>query len=105
MTDTIAASRPPRPAARRSDDSYDDVVDMFAALRQMPAESHEYRLQRERIVARCLPLADHVARHFGRRGESVEDLTQVARVGLMNAVNRFDPAKGPSFIGFAVPTM
>ena len=105
MTDTIAATRPARPAGARSDDSYDDVVDMFVAMHQMPAESHEYRLQRERIVARCLPLADHVARHFGRRGESVEDLTQVARVGLMNAVNRFDPTKGPSFIGFAVPTM
>jgi RNA polymerase sigma-B factor len=105
MTETIAATRPARSAGKKSDDSYDDVVEMFLAMQQMPAESHEYRLQRERIVARCLPLADHVARHFGRRGESVEDLTQVARVGLMNAVNRFDPAKGPSFIGFAVPTM
>ncbi|MGA7050247.1 MAG: sigma-70 family RNA polymerase sigma factor, partial [Mycobacterium sp.] len=105
MTDTIAAPRPARSARAKSDDSYDDVVDMFETLHQMPAESHEYRRQRERIVARCLPLADHVARHFGRRGENVEDLTQVARVGLMNAVNRFDPTKGPSFIGFAVPTM
>ena len=105
MTDTIASTRPSRRPTGKSDDSYDDVVDMFVAMQQMPAESHEYRLQRERIVARCLPLADHVARHFGRRGESVEDLTQVARVGLMNAVNRFDPTKGPSFIGFAVPTM
>ncbi len=105
MTDTIAAPRPARSARAKSDDSYDDVVDMFETLHQMPAESHEYRRQRERIVARCLPLADHVAKHFGRRGENVEDLTQVARVGLMNAVNRFDPTKGPSFIGFAVPTM
>ena len=78
---------------------------MFVALRQIPAESHEYKLQRERIAARCLPLADHVASHFARRGEGVDDLTQVARLGLMNAINRFDPAKGPSFIGFAVPTM
>jgi RNA polymerase sigma-B factor len=78
---------------------------MFVALREMPAESDEYSRQRERIVGRCLPLADHVARHFARRGEGLEDLTQVARLGLMNAINRFDPAKGPSFIGFAVPTM
>jgi RNA polymerase sigma-B factor len=105
MTDMVAPSRPARSAGAKSDDSYDDVVDMFVALRQMPAESHEYGRQRERIIARCLPLADHVASHFGRRGESLEDLTQVARLGLMNAVNRFDPSKGPSFIGFAVPTM
>jgi RNA polymerase sigma-B factor len=78
---------------------------MFVVLRQLPAESHEYGRQRERIVARCLPLADHVASHFARRGEGIEDLTQVARLGLMNAINRFDPDKGPSFIGFAVPTM
>jgi RNA polymerase sigma-B factor len=105
MTDMVAPSRPARSAGAKSDDSYDDVVGMFVALRQMPAESHEYGRQRERIIARCLPLADHVASHFGRRGESLEDLTQVARLGLMNAVNRFDPSKGPSFIGFAVPTM
>lgn len=106
MTDTTTApARPAAPAGARSDDSYDDVVELFLELRQLPAESHDYGRQRERIVARCLPLADHVASHFARRGESLEDLTQVARLGLMNAVNRFDPTKGPSFIGFAVPTM
>lgn len=41
---------------------------MFVALHRMPAESHEYARQREYIVARCLPLADHVASHFARRG-------------------------------------
>jgi RNA polymerase sigma-B factor len=59
---------------------------------------------RARIVERCLPLADHIARRYGHRGESHEDLVQVARVGLMNAVNRFDPTAG-DFLGFAVPTM
>jgi RNA polymerase sigma-B factor len=109
MTDLLAAPARPerstRPARAKSDDSYDDVIEMFVVLATLPAESHEYRRQRERIVNRCLPLADHVARHFGRRGEGLDDLIQVARLGLMNAVNRFDPAKGPSFIGFAIPTM
>ncbi|WAC94150.1 SigB/SigF/SigG family RNA polymerase sigma factor [Mycobacterium sp. Aquia_213] len=105
MTEVLAPPRPTRSASSRKDDSYDDVIEMFRALSALPAESHEYLRQRERIVTRCLPLADHVARHFGRRGESLEDLTQVARLGLMNAINRFDPDKGPSFIGFAIPTM
>ncbi|MDM4142886.1 MULTISPECIES: SigB/SigF/SigG family RNA polymerase sigma factor [Mycobacterium] len=106
MTNVISATRPARtPRTTKSDDSYDDVVEMFLALQQLPVESHQYAHQRERIVSRCLPLADHVASHFARRGEGLEDLIQVARLGLMNAVNRFDPAKGPSFIGFAVPTM
>jgi RNA polymerase sigma-B factor len=105
MTDVMVPTRPSRPARAKSDDSYDDVIEMFLVLSTLPAESHEYRRQRECIVTRCLPLADHVARHFGRRGEGLEDLTQVARIGLMNAINRFDPDKGPSFIGFAIPTM
>src|ERR1700744_5139446 len=104
MNDVITPSRPAR-SGKASDDSYDDVVEMFVVLSQLPAESHLYARQRERIVARCLPLADHVARHFSGRGEGREDLTQVARLGLMNAINRFDPDKGPSFIGFAIPTM
>jgi RNA polymerase sigma-B factor len=86
-------------------DEYQDVVDMFLVLKTLPAESHEYARQRERIVTRCLQLADHVARHYDRRGENLEDLTQVARLGLMNAVNRFDPEKSSSFLAFAVPTM
>jgi RNA polymerase sigma-B factor len=86
-------------------DEYPDVVDMFLVLKTLPAESAEYARQRERIVTRCLQLADHVARHYDRRGENLEDLTQVARLGLMNAVNRFDPEKSSSFLAFAVPTM
>ena len=105
MTGTVAPTRPVRPARAKMDDSYDDVVEMFLVLHRLPAESHEYARQRERIVSRCLPLADHVASHFARRGEGLDDLVQVARLGLMNAIKRFDPDKGPSFIGFAVPTM
>jgi RNA polymerase sigma-B factor len=86
-------------------DEYHDVVDMFVVLKSLPPDSREFTRQRERIVTRCLQLADHVARHYDRRGENLEDLTQVARIGLMNAVNRFDPAKSSSFLGFAVPTM
>lgn len=105
MTGVATPPRPARQANKQTDDSYDDVVEMFTALRRLPPDSHEHAVQRERIVARCLPLADHVASHFARRGEGLDDLVQVARLGLMNAINRFDPDKGPSFIGFAVPTM
>ena len=83
---------------------YADVERMFRELHCLRADSAEYECLRERIVERCLPLADHIARRYGRRGESHEDLVQVARCGLMNAVNRFDPDAG-EFLGFAVPTM
>ncbi|MDD4867380.1 MAG: RNA polymerase sigma factor SigF, partial [Mycobacterium sp.] len=62
MTDVLTAPcSPPDTAQQHPDDSYDDVIEMFVQLRRLPAESHEYHRQRERIVARCLPLADHVA--------------------------------------------
>ena len=57
------------------------------------------------IVERCLPLADHIARRFDGRGESRDDLVQVARVGLVNAVIRFDVNAGSDFVSFAVPTI
>jgi len=99
------AVAPEAVAPPKRTDEYDDVLEMFLVLKTLPAESHGYARQRERIVARCLQLADHVARHYDRRGENLEDLTQVARLGLMNAVNRFDPEKSSSFLAFAVPTM
>jgi RNA polymerase sigma-B factor len=92
-------------AAAEHTDEYADVIDMFHVLKTLPAESHEYSRQRECIVTRCLQLADHVARHYDRRGENLEDLVQVARLGLMNAINRFDPDKSSSFLAFAIPTM
>lgn len=76
---------------------------MFRELGKAPKAEHARR--RERIVERCLPLADHIARRFDGRGEPREDLVQVARVGLVNAVNRFDVEAGSDFVSFAVPTI
>ena len=64
-----------------------------------------FRRHRDRIVERCMPLADHIAMRFGGRGEAREDLVQVARVGLVNAVIRFDVDAGSDFASFAVPTI
>lgn len=84
---------------------YADVRDMFRELSGLSEGSSAYERQRERIVDRCLPLADHIARRFDGRGEPREDLVQVARVGLVNAVNRFDVEAGSDFVSFAVPTI
>ncbi|QRY54868.1 RNA polymerase sigma factor SigF [Mycolicibacterium septicum] len=91
------------PAAVTSE--YADVRDMFRELGGLSEDSSAYERQRERIVERCLPLADHIARRFDGRGEPREDLIQVARVGLVNAVNRFDVDAGSDFVSFAVPTI
>jgi len=84
---------------------YADVPDMFRELATLEAGSEHFQRHRDRIVERCLPLADHIARRFDGRGEPRDDLVQVARVGLVNAVKRFDVETGSDFISFAVPTI
>lgn len=101
----VAEETGPESRWHESEDEYADVVTMIAVLRKMPRDSGSYARQHERIVLRCCPLADRVARHFDRRGENLEDLTQVARVGLLQAINRFDPDRGSRFVSFALPTM
>ncbi len=78
---------------------------MFRELGTMEPGSPEYCRQRDRIIERCLPLADHIGRRFYGRGESLDDLVQVARVGLVNAVNRYNVETGSDFVSFAVPTI
>lgn len=92
-------------SASRSNSEYADVPDMFRQLAGYPADSAEYGRQRDKIVERCLPLAEHIARRFEGRGEARDDLIQVAGVGLVNAVNRFDVDAGSDFVSFAVPTI
>ncbi|MFL0180021.1 MULTISPECIES: RNA polymerase sigma factor SigF [unclassified Mycobacterium] len=89
----------------QSGSEYADVGDMFRELAQYDADSPDFRNRKDKIVERCLPLADHIARRFEGRGELRDDLVQVARVGLVNAVTRFDVETGSDFVSFAVPTI
>lgn len=56
-------------------------------------------------MRRFEPLARSVARRYHSRGEPLEDLTQVAMVGLLKAISRFDPDRGFAFSSYATPTM
>ncbi|MGB2710573.1 MAG: sigma-70 family RNA polymerase sigma factor, partial [Conexibacter sp.] len=60
---------------------------------------------RELLIAEHLPLARALARRYRRGNESLDDLVQVASVGLVKAVDRFDPERGHSFSTFAQPTI
>ncbi len=59
----------------------------------------------EELVRRFEPLARSVARRYYSRGEPFDDLMQVANVGLLKAIARFDPDRGFAFSSFATPTM
>jgi len=60
---------------------------------------------RDEIVRSQVGLAEYLARRFKNRGEPIEDLIQVALLGLLKAVERFDPSRGLEFSTFATPTI
>ena len=61
--------------------------------------------ERDAMIARHLGLARHLALRYSDSGEPLDDLFQVASLGLVNAVDRFDPSRGIAFTTFAVPTI
>ncbi|MEV0939551.1 SigB/SigF/SigG family RNA polymerase sigma factor [Micromonospora wenchangensis] len=80
----------------------DDLVATMAAL---PADDPRRPALRARAIEAWLPLARHLARRYSGRGVQDDDLTQTAAVGLIKAVDHFDPARGVAFTGYAVPTV
>ncbi|MBY8848691.1 SigB/SigF/SigG family RNA polymerase sigma factor [Saccharothrix longispora] len=80
-----------------------DYQPLFQELAATDGSRHQE--VRDRLVTEHLPLAHHIADRFAERGESVEDLRQVAALGLINAVDRFDVTRGIDFLAFAVPTI
>ncbi|MGW7369361.1 RNA polymerase sigma factor SigF [Streptomyces sp. NPDC054841] len=78
---------------------------MFIALRKLPEGSPERAELRNQLVRMHLPLVEHLARRFRNRGEPLDDLTQVATIGLIKSVDRFDPERGVEFSTYATPTV
>jgi RNA polymerase sigma-B factor len=96
---------PPDTDHRRGPEEREAVTELFAALRMLPA-GHPHREElRNRLVERYLPLAGQLASRFRDRGQPLEDLTQVATIGLIQSVERFDPQYGAQFSTFAIPTI
>jgi RNA polymerase sigma-B factor len=99
---TASASAAPRSAGLRPR-LHSDRRDAASLLRRFHSDRDE--ATREALVVRFLPLAYDVARRYQRMGEPLDDLVQVACVGLVKAIDRFDPERGVAFSTYAVPTM
>ena len=97
------------PGARQSSQHQERLDDLDAAAvayarRWRSASDDERGHLRDDLICRSMPFADRMARRYGGRPEPIEDLEQVARLGLINALDRYDPGRG-SFTAFAVLTI
>ena len=81
-----------------------EIDEMLRRLAALPPDDPQRAALRQHLVEAQLPLVHHLAQRFRGRGEPYDDLVQVGTIGLLNAVDRFDPERG-SFTGFAVPTI
>ncbi|MEV7992848.1 SigB/SigF/SigG family RNA polymerase sigma factor [Streptomyces sp. NPDC086077] len=99
---TPDSSTTPAPARRRHDDA-PATADLFARLHTLE-DGPERDAVRDELATAWLPMAHRIAGRFRDRGESLEDLKQVAALGLVKAIDRYDPSRG-AFESYAVPTI
>lgn len=78
---------------------------VFAELARLADDDPVRARLREWLVAEYRPVARRIARRFAHRGQPHDDLEQVALVGLVAAINRFDRSLGDDFLAYAIPTM
>jgi RNA polymerase sigma-B factor len=78
-----------------------DETEVLRLFERIPEDS----TARDELVARFQPLAEYFARRFAGRGEPIEDLNQVASIGLLNAIDRFEPTREARFATYAAATI
>ena len=98
---------PATPARTRATRSTvdDSAVGLLQRMHALPDAHPDRAAVRDRAITAWLPLANHLAHRFDRRGEPLDDLVQIATIGLIKAVDGFDPAYGTDFASYAVPTI
>jgi len=83
----------------------DPVGTILRMMAQLPEDAPERPLLRNEAIEVSLPYATGLARRFRDRGEPLDDLNQVATIGLVKAVDGFDPSHGSEFTAYATPTI
>jgi RNA polymerase sigma-B factor len=96
MASTVTA----RPVTRLPASTHETADQLFVRWREQ-----DDGVARDELVRRFMPLARNLARRYDHSSEPFEDLLQVASLGLLKALDRFDPGLGHPFASFAVPTI
>ena len=103
---TITETPPLSPATTgRTDAPADSAAELLSAMAATPIDHPCRAILRDHAIEAWLPLARHLANRYSGRGEPTDDLIQTATVGLIKAVDKFDPDRGVDFAGYAIPTI
>jgi RNA polymerase sigma-B factor len=78
---------------------------LLSAVLALPADAPDRAVLRRQAIEDNVAFAQRLARRFRDRGEPLDDLAQVAMVGLVNAIDGYDPSRGCEFAGYATPTI
>ncbi|GHJ40130.1 RNA polymerase sigma factor SigF [Streptomyces sp. TS71-3] len=101
---TDPGPEPPQPGTRGADTRALTQV-LFGRLKTLTPGTAEHGRVRGALIEANLPLVRYAAARFRSRNEPMEDVVQVGTIGLINAIDRFDPDRGVQFPTFAMPTV
>jgi RNA polymerase sigma-B factor len=87
------------------DPQREEAAHLLVELHALPADSPRRRPVRDHLVEMHLPLVRYLARRFAGRNAAFEDIVQVGAIGLLKAIDRFDPGRGLEFSTYATPTI
>ncbi|MBP0457042.1 RNA polymerase sigma factor SigF [Streptomyces montanisoli] len=102
---TCTQGRPPTAGQSRAADTRALTQVLFAELKTLEPGTEAHHRVRSALIEANLPLVRYAAARFRSRNEPMEDVVQVGTIGLINAIDRFDPDRGVQFPTFAMPTV
>jgi RNA polymerase sigma-B factor len=101
----IVEPRPPATTEHHPTEADDQAARLVNSLAELPADHPDRSALRARAIEAWLPMTQRLTRRYAGRGEPFDDLLQTATIGLIKAIDRFDPGHGNDFVSYAIPTI